>query len=337
MPCRERPQPLDAELINGVFGDPLLLLSVQQSRRYLLFDLGDTRNLPLRCAHRVTDVFVSHAHLDHIGGFIGLLRARLGTDNSLCRFYGPPGLSGHIAGMLRGMLWDRIGDRGPIFDIHEWHGGRLLRYRLQAGIESPQRLADRPIENGILLVDEDFRIRATELDHGTPVLAYAFEPAPGWQMDKKALERSGLPPGPWLGQLVEANRGGKPDRQLQLPDGRRLEAGPLAERLLVARPVAGLVYATDLADTPDNRRRLIELAGGADTLFCEATFAQADERRARAHSHLTTRACGEIAAAAGVRQLVPFHFSKRYEGREEMLYDEIGRALNDTVIELVKM
>ncbi|NVK40591.1 MAG: hypothetical protein HWE39_05050 [Oceanospirillaceae bacterium] len=326
---------VEAELINGVFGDPLLLLSLQQSRRCLLFDLGNTRHLPLRCAHRVTDVFISHAHLDHIGGFIGLLRARLVSDNSLCRLYGPPGLAGHIAGMLRGMLWDRIDDRGPLFDIHEWQGDRLVCCRLQAGIENPQALPDRPIIDGILLAEDDFRIRATELDHGTPVLAYAFEPTPDWQVDTAALARSALPHGPWLGQLLEAWREDDLQRPLQLPDGRRLAAGPLAQQLLVAKPVARLAYATDLADTPDNRRRLTALARDADTLFCEACFTRNDETRAREHSHLTTRACGEIAAMAGVRQLVPFHFSKRYEEHEDELYNEIRQATGDSQIELV--
>jgi ribonuclease BN (tRNA processing enzyme) len=41
------------------------------------------------------------------------------------------------------------------------------------------------------------------------------------------------------------------------------------------------------------------------------------------NGHLTTRACGEIASAAGVSRLVPFHFSRRYQHRAEQLYQEI--------------
>jgi hypothetical protein len=39
--------------------------------------------------------------------------------------------------------------------------------------------------------------------------------------------------------------------------------------------------------------------------------------------HLTSRACAEIAAAAGIRQLVPFHFSRRYQERLGEVYAEL--------------
>ena len=50
-------------------------------------------------------------------------------------------------------------------------------------------------------------------------------------------------------------------------------------------------------------------------LYIEAAFAEADATLAAERSHLTTRAAGEIARAAKVRGVEPFHFSPRYEGR----------------------
>ena len=90
---------VDVALINGVFGDPLLHLRMRHQRRSILFDLGSGERLPARIAHQVTDVFVSHAHMDHISGFLWLLRSRIG-DYPACRLYGPPGLAQHIAGFL---------------------------------------------------------------------------------------------------------------------------------------------------------------------------------------------------------------------------------------------
>ncbi len=115
---REGPRPtlrlggVRATLVNGVFGDPLLHLRLRHHKRSLLFDLGDPGRLPARLAHQVSDVFISHAHFDHIGGFLWLLRSRIG-DYTPCRVYGPPGLAGHLDGLLRGILWDRVEDKAP--------------------------------------------------------------------------------------------------------------------------------------------------------------------------------------------------------------------------------
>ena len=92
------------------------------------------------------------------------------------------------------------------------------------------------------------------------------------------------------------------------------------------------MYATDLADTPDNRQRLQALAQYAHTFFCEACFLEADVEQAVRTGHLTTRACGEIATAAGVARLVPFHHSQRYTDRPQQIYDEVFAACSRLVM-----
>ncbi len=329
-PLRVRTREAIAELVNGVYGDPLLLLRPNQQRRCLLFDLGHTAGLSLRYAHRVSDIFISHAHIDHIGGFMGLLRARISAP-ATCRLYGPPGLSRHIGGMLSGILWDRIGAEGPGFEVAELHGERLQRWRFQAGIDGSQPLPERPAANGVILTERGFRVRATELDHRTPVLAYAYEPETSLRINIEALHNSELQPGPWLSILKTACQQGRMSERIALPDGKDRPVSELAEQLLNTSPGDRIVYATDLADTPTNRRRLVSLARKAHTLFCEACFSAADDQRAADCGHLTTRACGEIAASSDVKQLVPFHFSRRYERQPEQLYREIESAFAGVV------
>ena len=58
-------------------------LQLRHQGRSLLFDLGDGARLPARLAHQVTDVFISHAHMDHISGFQWLLRSRWADENQL--------------------------------------------------------------------------------------------------------------------------------------------------------------------------------------------------------------------------------------------------------------
>jgi ribonuclease Z len=320
---------VDVGLLNGVFGDPQLHLRLRHLGRSLMFDIGSGTGtggrLPARLAHQVTDVFISHAHMDHISGFQWLLRSRLG-DLPPCRVYGPPGLAQHIHGFIQCFLWDRIQDRGPVFEVAELHGDRLHHYRIQAGKDGCEYISESPVAQGIIHEEAGFRIRVAKLDHHTPVLAYAYEPEREMNVRKDRLAAQGLDPGPWLAALKQAvltdNRGA----MITLPDGRNMAAGPLGDDLVLIKSGKRLVYATDLADTAENRRRLMDLAHHAHTFFCEAPFMEADAEQAARTGHLTTRACGEIAAAAGVARLVPFHFSRRYAHDPQQVYDEIGAA-----------
>jgi len=323
--------PATVTLLNGVFGDPLLHLRLRHERRSLLFDLGEAGRLAGRIAHQVSDVLISHAHVDHIGGFLWLLRSRIG-ELPVCRMFGPPGLAENILGLVRGILWDRIGDRGPRFEVAELHGHRLARFRIQAGRPEAEPLGEQTVEDGVLLDEPAFRLRGVTLDHGTPVLAFAFEPARQLNVRKERLGAMGLPPGPWLGELKRRIFAEDLAAPIRLPDGRTEPAGALAGDLVIVTPGQKLVYATDLADTPENRGRLVALARGAHTFFCEAAFAAADSEQALHTQHLTARACGEIATAAGVERLVPFHFSRRYEEEPERVYDEVRGACSRAVL-----
>ncbi|MEW8507508.1 MAG: Clp1/GlmU family protein [Candidatus Thiodiazotropha sp.] len=320
-----------ALLMNGVFGDPQLHLRLAHQRRSLLFDLGDGTRLPGRVAHQVSDIFISHAHMDHICGFLWLLRARIGERES-CRLYGPPGLASRIEHLIEGIHWDRIGDRGPRFVIAELHGDRLQRFLLQAGRPGRQSLGEIAVNEGIVLDEAGFRIRAITLDHGIPVAAYAFEPALQINIRKERLIAHGLEPGPWLTELKQQILDSQPDVRLSLPNGSSSTVNELAKELTRVTAGSKIVYATDLADTGGNRDRLIALAKGAHTLFCESPFMRGDADQARRTGHLTTKACGEIATQASVRHLIPFHFSRRYEDAPLPLYDEIAAACPHVVI-----
>jgi ribonuclease BN (tRNA processing enzyme)/polynucleotide 5'-kinase involved in rRNA processing len=322
--------PATAVLVNGIFGDPLLHLRFRHQKRSLLFDLGEAGRLPARIIHQVSDVFITHAHFDHIAGFLWLLRSRIGQKTS-CRVYGPPGLTDNLECLIRGIHWDRIGERGPQFEIGEFDGERLARYRIRAGKLDRVRLEERHVQDGLLLVEASFQVRAVILDHGTPVLGFAFETARELNIRKDRLVRRRTPPGPWLDELKTRLNANELEAEIQLPDGSRERAVTLGEELVVAKPGVKLAYVTDLADTPDNRARVAALASGAHALFCEATFLDEDAPRAARTQHLTAGACGAIGAAAQVERLVPFHFSRRYQKLTERVYAQVRAVCPQTI------
>jgi ribonuclease BN (tRNA processing enzyme) len=234
--------------------------------------------------------------------------------------------------MMAGIHWDRIGAGGPRFEVAELHGERLVRSVIQAGQTDAQALAEVAAEKGILLRDASFRVRAVTLDHRTPVLAFALEPTLEIKVRKERLAELGLPPGPWLTRLKTLISAEQHEAAIALPDGGSRTAAELAKQLLLIQPGRKLVYATDLADTAENRARLSSLAQGAHTIFCEAAFCEAEAGQAARTGHLTARACGEIATSAGVEHLIPFHFSRRYEKDAGAIYAEARAACSSTII-----
>ena len=320
-----------ALLVNGIFGDPLLHVRLRHRKRSLLFDLGVTARLPARIVHQVSDVFISHAHFDHIGGFLWLLRSSIGSPRPRS-LYGPPGLTDHIEGMIAGIHWDRIGDRGPVFVVHELLPGRLARFRLQAGRKGREALEERTLRNDVLLEEPELRVRAATLDHGIPVLAFAFEETRALHVRADAIAERGFTPGPWLSHLKRLLLEGRGDDLVSLPDGSERGASDLEAALLYSRPGQKLVYATDLDESEANHRALSALASGARVLYCEASFVEDDRELARATQHLTAKGCARIAAAARVEKLVPFHFSKRYEHDPGRVYREVMEIFPATVV-----
>lgn len=323
--------PFVATLLNGVFGDPLVHVRIPFHKRSLLIDLGDGARIPARIAHQVTDVFLSHAHADHIGGFMPFLRSRIGVW-PLCRIFGPPGIVGNVEGFVRGIHWDRAGPRAPRFEVTELHAERVERYLVVAGAAAIERQGPSPAPAGCIYRDDLMEVTATLLDHLTPVLAYSLTSHATVNVRKERLERSGLAPGPWLTELKDKVAAGATSARIEIPDGSEADVARLADDLLLVTAGEKLVYATDLADTPANRAALTELAAGAHTMFCEATFCDSESEKAARSGHLTARACGEIASAAGVGRLIPFHFSRRYEADPARVYDEVAAACANTIV-----
>jgi ribonuclease Z len=102
--------------------------------------------------------------------------------------------------------------------------------------------------------------------------------------------------------------------------------GNLKERAITVTPGQKIAYVVDAVHSPANAEKIIALAAGADTLFIEAMFQDRDSARAAARFHLTACQAGNLARRAGVRRMVPFHFSPRYTGSETLLRREAEAA-----------
>ncbi len=64
---------LEPRLVSDMFGDLGLHVSFRDERRAPLIDLGELAALPPRKLMRLSQVFVTHTHMDHFAGFDQLL------------------------------------------------------------------------------------------------------------------------------------------------------------------------------------------------------------------------------------------------------------------------
>lgn len=323
------------ELVNPPFGDPGLFVDFNVERRALLFDLGDIAGLAPRKILRVSDVFVSHTHMDHFVGFDLMLRLCLGRPTSV-RLFGPPGFAAQVEHKLAAYTWNLVENYEADFFVDAWEVDECWRatgVRLRSRRRfRPEPLAPRHCAGGVLVDEPGFRVRAAFLDHGIPCLGFALEEKVHVNVWKSRLAELGLAIGPWLKDLKGAALGGTPDdtpviAPLAGGAGERVfPLGTLKAGVLQFVPGEKICYVTDVAFTPRNVERICALAADASQLFIETPFLEEDGQHAARKLHLTARQAGSIARLAGARRVVPFHFSPRYDQREADLRGELAAA-----------
>ena len=333
------PTRFDPHLVNEPFADPGLYVDLRFERRALLFDLGDLSPLPPRKLLRVSDVFVTHRHMDHFAGFDHLLRSLLGRDK-VVRLFGLPGLIDAIDAKLRAYTWNLVAgyDGNLVLHAMELHAPDRLAVAKFAGRQGFLRVEDtgRRIEEGLLLDEPGLQVRATTLDHGIPVLAFALQERAHINIWRNRLDHLGLAVGPWLRAFKDAVVRGDPEdtpvfvawtQPASGPD--HMPLGELKRQIMRVSAGRKIAYVVDMAFTQENIVSVVDLAKGADILFIEGGFLHVDAADAALRRHLTAGQAGTIARLAGVKRLETLHYSPRYQGNGAALAQEAAAAFRD--------
>ena len=245
-----------------------------------LFDCGEGTQVSLRRLNlrwkKISVIFISHTHADHVTGIPGLLMlsSQVDRDDPLY-IIGPPRITEYIETSRR------------VLDMY-------INYEI---------VIREITEPGIVYEGEDFHIRAFPLRHTKPCYGYTLEedPRPGEFHPEKA-EALGVTRGPlWAalqsGQPVKA-RDGSEVRPEQVLGG--------------ARSGRKFSFVTDTL--PFNE--IADDVAASDLFVCEGMFEQALEESAREKKHMTAEQAARIALAAKVKKLALIHYSPRYTEHE---------------------
>ena len=302
------------KLVNGPYEDPVLYVRFFREKRALMFDCGDITPLSLSQMLRVSDLFVTHTHIDHFIGFDRILRSQLSRENPL-RVYGPSGISKCIEGKLNGYTWNLIREYPIEIEVNEVAGGRIKRTAYRAPNEfRPEELGSAPFD-GLVMKEPAFKVSAVEVQHEIPCLSYSLEEEFHINVIKEALNKMDIPVGSWLKDMKTAIwEGQSVDTLIETASGPRT-LGELSKIVKIAKGQK-VSYITDLTPTQENVNKVVELAKDSNTLYCESFFMSSERERALERNHLTSSETAEIARRAGAGELIPIHFSAKYKGHD---------------------
>jgi ribonuclease Z len=310
-------------LINTPFEDPSLFIRIIREKRAFLFDIGSIYRLKPGDLQKITDVFVTHTHIDHFVGFDTLLRALLRRDTPL-RVYGPVNITDCIEGKLRGYTWNLIKEyplKIKVFCIKE---DKIITSSFHAE-NCFERTEDGVSDfSGTLLCEPLFSVKTIQLDHQIPCLSFSLEEEFHININKAALKEKALPVGPWLSDLKNAMREEKLGDTEFIISNRKYYLEELKEITTITKGQK-VSYVTDASLSDENIKKIIDLVRNSDTLYCEAYFLEKDRERALERFHLTAKTAGKIAKEAKVKNLVVMHFSPKYRKQIETPEEEAMR------------
>lgn len=325
----------EINLVNGLAGDPAVCVYFRQTGDSLLFDAGSLEALSNRELLKVRVVAISHTHIDHFIGFDRLIRVNVPHFRTV-EVVGPKGITKNIEGKLAGYTWNLL-DPGQVnFIVHEVkQDGSIETVRLSnSNGFSPEEInssGESSSPNGavkIPLSTIDYELKATYVDHGTPVLAFCLTMPDTMAVNKNELHASNLPPGSWISELQKQATQNQLGGSIEVA-GKDLPTKTLAEKLLQRRLGERLIYVTDMVFSSENIKSLQTLEpSGADILVCEANYRHEHRQKAHDKFHLTTTQAALTAALVGAKKLQIFHISNSYGGEVETSLAESAIAFD---------
>ena len=291
-----------------------------QTVEHLLFDCGDgcLNTLPFTEAQNIDQLFFSHLHMDHVGGFDYFFRATYDRPTKANRIWGPPQTAAIMQRRFQGYLWNLYEEMSGSWRVHEIFPNAIhaWRYELNEAYAVAHDEGERQYEF-VIYEQPEFSIEALTLDHRIPSIGYILREPLRRNVDPAKMTALGLRPGPWLKQIK--------DEQVTAGEvevaGARRSITELRSLLMTETPGDSFAYLTDFLLDDAAMEHVADRLRGCGVLVCDGQYRHADIELARKNFHMTTVLSAKLAAKAQVGELVLFHLSDRYQPPEwrEML------------------
>ena len=258
--------------------------AIEYRGKLMLVDCGEGAQLSICRQHlnfsRLTDVFISHLHGDHLLGLPGLLST----------------LSLHSKG---GKVRVHIFEKGARL-MHEILStvGHETSFEIEYDILDP---------NGTHVIYEDnaLTVKSFPLYHSVPCVGFRFDEKPKPRHLRGDMAK-------FLEIPVRELAGIKAGADFVRADGTVFTNDRLTTP---ADPSASYAYCSDTMFNP----AVAESVRGVDLLYHEATYGDELAVKGAERGHSTASEAAEIARLAGAKRLLIGHYSSRYNDTDELL------------------
>jgi len=250
-------------------------LAVKRGSEIILFDCGEGTQRQFQKSNlsymQISKIFITHFHGDHFLGLPGLIQTmQLNDREKPVYIYGPRGMN------------------------------KLTSQLLSLGYFRPSyQVISHEVKDGDTIDFDGYTVRALQVDHNVPALAYSLEEdrRPG-KFDKPKALKLGVPEGPLFSKLQHG-------QSVTLANGEKITPDMILGPSRIGRKI---VITGDTK--PCNK--LVGFSKGADVLIHDATFDSELQEIAGEYGHATAYQAAEIAKKAKVEKLFLTHISPRY-------------------------
>lgn len=318
--------------INSPFEDSAFFIRNVYKKTAFLLDCGRIGNISNSEILSITDVFVSHTHIDHFYGFDRLLRGFVHADSKI-RFFGPPGFINNVKGKLAGYTWNLIKNYTLIIEAVELHEDKIMGAVFRACEGFVPQHYERKRE--LISLGDGFTLDYEFFDHGILVLGFRIREDIHVSVKKDALEQHGYKKGPWISNLKAKLRCFDRSGFFEIEkDGQIIKksVSELENELIIYTPPQDITYITDIAPTYDNFKKAINFAKESHILMMEAMFLKKDLLHAIKKKHLTLELSKEIFKLSNSKFVHFFHFAPKYEMEKNIFFKALYEGIDKKVI-----
>jgi len=245
-----------------------------------LFDCGEGTQVALKRLNlkwkKITAIFISHTHADHVTGLPGLLMLSSQVDRDEPLYIiGPPKIKEYIESSRR------------VLDMY-------INYDI---------VIKEVTEAGLVYEGDGFSVKSFWLDHTKPCMGYSLEEdmrAGEFKPDK--ARELGVPCGPLWSRLQSGDEVILTDNKVVKPED---VMGPM-------RRGRKFSFVTDTKYLDSIKDEVAE----SDLFICEGMFEKGMEEDAAEKKHMTSPQAAKIGLDANVKKMGLIHYSPRYTDYE---------------------